>query len=351
MRGMSPEIPPLATCLVGSWPQPDWLLDRHSLAHQTPPRVAVPELWRVDPARLHEAQDDATIVAIRDQERAGLDIITDGEIRRESYSNRFGAALSGIDPDRAGSAPDRLGNPIPVPRVMGPIRRERSLLLEDAVFLRAQTDRITKVTIPGPFTLSQQAQDDHYRDPRALAFAYADVVREEIAELFAAGIDIVQLDEPWMESRAEQAREYGLETLERALDGAAGLIGLHICFGYPGFVPDHDQEYRFLPELAKAPIDHVSIETAQSALPLEVLEVFEGKRIVLGVLALDTEEAETPEEVAARIRRALPHKPATELLVAPDCGMKYLSRASASAKLGALVAGAELVRAEVAAAV
>jgi 5-methyltetrahydropteroyltriglutamate--homocysteine methyltransferase len=331
----------LPTSLVGSYPQPDWLIDREALqAH-----VHARELWRVDPRYLQEAQDDATLVAIRDQERAGLDIVTDGEIRRESYSNRLATALHGIDPERPGTTLNRSGKPIPVPRVTGPLRRDAPLGVDDVAFLRANTDRPVKATIPGPFTMTQQAQNDFYEHEEELALAYADVVREEVVDLFAVGADVVQLDEPWMEARPEQARRYALPTLERALDGVRGTTALHICFGNPAFVPDHLPAYAFLSERAASPVAQISIETAQSGLDLGVLETLSGKTVILGVIALDTAEVETPETVAERIRRALPHKGVDELIAAPDCGMKYLPRDAAFAKLQALVASAQLVRA------
>jgi len=338
---------PLATSLVGSYPQPEWLIDRERLRARLPPRVRARELWRIDPRWLEEAQDAATLAAVRDQERAGLDIVTDGEIRRESYSNRFATALTGVDVDEPGSVLDRNGNPMPVPRITGAIRRTGPVQVRDAEFLRTSTDRAIKVTVPGPFTMAQQAQNEHYEHERELAFAFADAVREEVLDLFRAGADVVQLDEPWMEARPEQARAYGIETLERALDGVEGTTSLHICFGYPLFVPDHPREYVFLPQLAAAPVDQISIETAQARLDLDQLDALGGKTVILGVLALDDERVETPDEVAERIRRALGHKPAGELIAAPDCGMKYLSRDAAYGKLEALVAGARIVRDEV----
>jgi 5-methyltetrahydropteroyltriglutamate--homocysteine methyltransferase len=278
------------------------------------------------------------LVAIRDQERAGLDIVTDGEMRRESYSNYFVSALEGVDVDQPGSVLDRSGNPMPAPRVTGPIRRRDPVEVRDVEFLRAHTERLIKVTVPGPFTMAQQAANEHYEHEQEVAFAFADAVREEVRDLFAAGADIVQLDEPWMESRADAARAYGLETLQRALDGIDGTVALHICFGYPLFVPGHKRAYRFLEELAAAPVQQISIETAQAELDVSVLAKLAGKTIILGVIALDSEEVETPETVAERIRRAQPY--AADLIAAPDCGMKYLSREAAFGKLQALVAGA-----------
>jgi len=333
----------METSLVGSYPQPEWLVDREKLRTRLPPRVRASDLWKIDPEQLRNAQDAATLAAIRDQELAGLDIITDGEIRRESYSNYFVLALDGIDVDTPGEALDRNGNPMPVPRVAGPISRRESILRRDAVFLRSVTDRKIKVTVPGPFTMAQQAQNDHYGSEEEVAFAFADVVREEVTELFEAGVDIVQLDEPWMESRSEQARAYGIETLRRALDGVDGTTVLHICFGYPLFVPGHKRTYRFLPELAAAPVDQISIETAQAELDLEVLEQLSEKTIVLGVIALDSNEVESAQTVAARIERALPYT--SNLVAAPDCGMKYLTRDAAYGKLQSLVGGAKLVTA------
>jgi 5-methyltetrahydropteroyltriglutamate--homocysteine methyltransferase len=333
----------IPTSLVGSYPQPDWLIDREKLRGRLPPRVRARDLWRVDPAFLEEAQDAATLVAVRDQERAGLDIITDGEIRRESYSNRFATALAGVDVDKPGSVPDRSGKGgMPVPRIVGPVRRREPVQVRDVEFLRANTARAVKVTVPGPFTMSQQAQNEHYAHDEEVAFGFADAVREEVRDLFAAGADVVQLDEPWMEARADAAQAYGIATLERALDGIEGTVALHICFGYPLFVPDHARAYRYLPELAAAPVDQISIETAQANLELDVLARLEGKTIILGVLALDDPAVESAETVAERIRRVLPFKRPHELVAAPDCGMKYLPRESAYRKLEALVAGARL---------
>ncbi len=334
----------MLTSLVGSYPQPEWLLDRAKLRGRQPPRIRAADFWRIEERLLEEAQDAATLAAIRDQEKAGLDIVTDGEIRRESYSNRVATALGGIDVDNPGTTLDRNGNPFPVPRIVGPITRAEPILRRDAEFLRANTGRLTKATIPGPFTMAQQAQNDFYAGERDVAFAFADVVRAEIEDLFAAGIDIVQLDEPWMESRADQAREYGIETLQRALDGVTGTTALHICFGYPLFVPGHKREYRFLAELADAPVDQISIESAQAELDLEVLSQLKDKTIILGVIALDSDDVESAETVAARLRRALPYT--QNLVAAPDCGMKYLTREAAFGKLESLVAGAKTVSEE-----
>ncbi len=330
----------MLTSLVGSYPQPEWLIDREKLRGRLPPRIRARDLWRVDPQYLRDAQDAAVLAAIRDQERAGLDIVTDGEMRRESYSNYFVSALEGVDVDEPGTVLDRSGNPMPAPRVTGPIRRRDPVETRDVEFLRASTDRTVKVTVPGPFTMAAQADNQFYEHPEEVAFAFADAVRQEVADLFAAGADIVQLDEPWMESRADAARAYGLETLQRALDGITGTTALHICFGYPLFVPDHARAYRYLPELARAPVSQISIETAQAQLDVSVLEQLQGKTIILGVIALDSDEVETPETVAERIARAQPY--ASDIVAAPDCGMKYLSREAAFGKLQSLVAGARL---------
>jgi 5-methyltetrahydropteroyltriglutamate--homocysteine methyltransferase len=335
-------MPPIGSSLVGSYPQPDWLIDRDALRARLPPRVRARELWRIDPQYLREAQDGAVRLAIADQERAGLTVITDGETRRESYSNQFANALDGIDHDRPGEILSRAGKPTAVPRVTGSLSRRHPINVEDARFLRAHTDRTIKVTIPGPFTMSQQAVDEHYGDEQALAFAYADVVREEIADLFEAGADIVQLDEPWLESQPEAARRIAVPTLTRALEGAAGMTAVHVCFGYPLFVPDHPPEYAFLSELARTPADQISIESAQSGVDAAVLDQLTGKTVMLGVIALDSPQVETPELVAQRLSRALAHTTADRLVAAPDCGMKYLPRDAAYAKLQAMVAGAEL---------
>ncbi len=337
----------LPTSLVGSYAQPDWLIDRAKLAGRFPPRTRAQELWRISPEFLDEAQNDATIVAIRDQERAGLDIITDGEIRRESYSNRFATALDGVDLDNPGTALDRSGHPNPVPRVTGRIRRRHAVEVGDVKFLRANTDRTIKITVPGPFTMSQQAQNDFYDSEEEMALDYAAAVNEEIKDLFAAGADIVQIDEPYMQARPEKAREYGVKALNRALEGVEGETAVHICFGYAAVIHERPEGYSFLPELAGTSANAISIETAQSNLDCSVLESLPGKRIILGVLDLSTHDVETPEVVAARIRRALPYVSADRIIPAPDCGLKYLPRDVAFGKLKALAEGAAIVRAEV----
>jgi 5-methyltetrahydropteroyltriglutamate--homocysteine methyltransferase len=338
----------IPTSLVGSYPQPDWLIDREKLGHRMPPRVRAAELWRVAPEFLEQAQDDATILAIRAQELAGLDIITDGEMRRESYSNRFATALSGIDLDRPGMIVSRTGNSVQVPRVVGRIQRLRPVQIRDLKFLRANTGHKIKITVPGPFTLSQQAQNHHYATEEEMALDYAAALNAEIKDLFAAGADIVQMDEPWMEAHSEKARRFGLAAVTRALDGVTATTALHICFGYAALVPGRPAAYSFLEELADAPVRQISIETAQSSLDCAVLARLLGKTIVLGVLDLSTHEVETPEMVAARIRRALPFVVPERLVAAPDCGMKYLPAESAFGKLKALVAGAATVRGELA---
>jgi len=336
----------LPTSLVGSYCQPDWLIDRAKLAGRFPPRTRAKELWRIPEEFLAEAQDDATRIAIREQEEAGLDIITDGEIRRESYSNRFATALEGVDIDNPGSALDRSGHPNPVPRVVGPIRRKHAVEVDDLKFLKRHTDRMVKMTVPGPFTMSQQAQNDYYPDLRAAALDYAQAVKEEIADLFAAGADVVQLDEPYMQARPEQAEEYGLEALNTALDGAAGPTAVHICFGYAAIIHERPSGYSFLPQFKNCGCNQISIETAQSNLDTAVLEELRGKTIILGVLDLADHSVETPETVAGRIRRALPHVDADKVIVAPDCGLKYLPRDVAFGKMKAMADGAAIVRAE-----
>jgi 5-methyltetrahydropteroyltriglutamate--homocysteine methyltransferase len=336
----------LPTSLVGSYPQPDWLIDREKLSKQMPPRVRSRDLWRVSPEWLDQAQDDATILAIRDQERAGLDIVTDGEIRRESYSNRFATALEGVDLDHPGTVLSRTGRRSIVPRVAGKIRRKHPVQVRDVQFLRANTGRAIKITVPGPFTMSQQALNDHYDTEEALALDYAAAVNQEIKDLFAAGADIVQIDEPYMQARPEKAREFGLKAVSRALDGVTGVTAIHICFGYAAIVRERPSGYSFLPELARCPVDQISIETAQSSLDCSVLSELQGKTIILGVLDLSTHEVETPEIVAERIRRALPYVNPERLVIAPDCGLKYLPREVAFGKIVAMVAGAGLIRSQ-----
>jgi 5-methyltetrahydropteroyltriglutamate--homocysteine methyltransferase len=336
----------LETQAVGSYPQPEWLIDRERLGERLPPRVRARELWRVPEPYLEEAQDDATRLAVADMERAGIDVVTDGEMRRESYSNRFATALEGVDLDEPGVALDRTGHPNPVPRVVGPIRRARPVEVRDVELLRSLTSRRIKITVPGPFTMTQQAQNDHYPDDRALALAYAGAVNEELRDLKGAGADVVQIDEPYLQARPEPAREYALEAIDRALEGIEGETVLHTCFGYAHIVHDRPSGYPFLRELNGCRATHLSLEAAQPNLDPEVLHELPDKVIILGVLDLGSSEVETPDVVAARIRRALPVVPPERLVVAPDCGMKYLPRERAFRKLEAMVAGARLVRDE-----
>jgi 5-methyltetrahydropteroyltriglutamate--homocysteine methyltransferase len=334
----------LATSVVGSYPQPDWLIDRERLGQRLPPRVRARELWRVPEELLEQAQDDATRLAVQDMERTGVDIVTDGEMRRESYSNRFATALDGVDIDNPGVALDRTGHENPVPRVVGPIRRNRPVEVRDVEFLRSITARRIKITIPGPFTMTQQAQNDHYSDERSLALAYADAVNEELRDLKSAGADVVQIDEPYLQARPEPARDHTVEAINRALDGIDGDKVLHTCFGYAHIVKNRLTGYPFLRELGDCSATHVSLEAAQPGLDPEVLRDLSGKTIVLGVLDLGADEVETANVVAERIRRALSVVPPDRLVVAPDCGMKYLPRERAFGKLEAMVAGARLVR-------
>jgi 5-methyltetrahydropteroyltriglutamate--homocysteine methyltransferase len=333
----------LVTTVVGSYPQPDWLIDRERLGARLPPRVRARELWRVPEPYLEEAQDDATRLAVQDMERAGVDVITDGEMRRESYSNRFATALDGVDLDNPGVALDRTGHENPVPRVLGPIRRTRPVEIRDVEFLRSITDRRIKITVPGPFTMTHQAQNDHYPDERSLALAYAEAVNDELRDLKAAGADIVQIDEPYLQARPEPAREYAVEAINRALEGIDGETVLHTCFGYAHIVKDRLTGYPFLRELGDCAASHISLEAAQPKLDAELLRDLPDKTIVLGVLDLGSSEAETPARVAERIRAALVVVEPERLVVAPDCGMKYLPRDLAFRKLQSMVAGARLV--------
>jgi 5-methyltetrahydropteroyltriglutamate--homocysteine methyltransferase len=335
----------LKTTVVGSYPQPGWLIDRDKLGSKVP-RVRQPEIWRIPEPFLEEAQDDATLIAIRDMERAGIDIITDGEMRRESYSNRFATALDGIDLDNPGSTINRSGVPIPVPRVCAPVRRRSPVEVRDVEFLRRNTERTVKITLPGPFTMAQQAQDDYYRDEEALAMAFAEAVNQEIRDLKAAGADVVQIDEPWLQARPDAAARYGVKAINRALAGIPGTTVVHLCFGYAAAVKAKPSGYSFLPQLADSIASEVSIEAAQPRLDLGVLADLAPKAVLLGVINLADESVESAQTVAERIRAGLKHVPAERLLAAPDCGMKYLSRATAFGKLKALAEGTAIVRRE-----
>jgi len=340
-------VQPLLTTVVGSYPQPAWLVDRAKLGSKVP-RVRAPEIWRVAPEHLEEAQDDATLLAIRDMERAGIDIITDGEMRRESYSNRFATALDGVDIVNPGTTINRSGARAVVPRITGPIRRRGPVEVRDVQFLRANSAKPIKITVPGPFTMTQQAQDDYYKDEEALAMAYAAAVNEELKDLKRAGADIVQLDEPWLQARAERAARYGVSAINRALDGIPGTTVVHLCFGYAAAVKDKPSGYSFLGQLAETRASQISIEAAQPRLDLGVLRELAPKSVMVGVIDLGTTAIETPELVAERIRAALKYIAPDKLVAAPDCGMKYLERDVAFGKLAALARGAAMVRKEIA---
>ena len=334
------------TTLVGSYPQPEWLIDRQKLAGRFPPRTRAKELWRIPAEYLEEAQNDATLVAIRAQEQAGIDIITDGEIRRESYSNRFATALSGVDIDNPGTALDRSGHPNPVPRITGPVKRLHPVEVDDLKFLKAHTTRKVKITVPGPFTMSEQAQNDYYKTAEEASLAYAQAVNEEIRDLFAAGADVVQIDEPYMQARPERARQYGLKALNKALEGITGETAVHICFGYAAVIHARPSGYSFLPEMRGCSCKQVSLETAQSNLDCSVFTQLDNKKIMVGCIDLSDMNIETPQTVVDRIKRALPYVKKENVILAPDCGMKYLPRDVADGKLRAMVEGAKLLRKE-----
>ena len=342
------KLPLLPTTIVGSYPQPDWLIDRERLKKSLPPRVRAKELWRIDEAWLADAQEAATLVAIRDQELAGIDLVGDGEMRRESYSNRLATALSGIDSDNHGTAIDRTGKANPVPRVVGPIRRVGPIEVQDVAFLKRHSTKPVKLTIPGPFTMTQQAQNDYYPSAEALAMDYAAAVNEEVQALFEAGVDVVQLDEPYLQARADQAQDYALAAIDRALEGVTGTTALHICFGY-ALVHGNTvkpKAYDFLAELNRSRVDVISVEAAQPNLDPSILAELPDKIIMYGVLDLSDPEIETPERVADRIRQALKYVSSDRLWIAPDCGMKYHSREVAFGKLKAMADGAAIVRRE-----
>jgi 5-methyltetrahydropteroyltriglutamate--homocysteine methyltransferase len=338
------RLPLLPTTVVGSYPQPPWLVDHDKLISVTPPRVRLAEVWRIGGELQEQAQDDATRLAIRDMETAGLDIISDGEIRRESYFNRFATALSGIDLDKPGYLPDRTGAQIPVPRVVGPIKRLRPVQLRDTEFLRAETRKPIKMTVPGPFTMSQLAINEYYPDEESLVMAYAEAVNAELRDIKAAGADVVQIDEPYLQAKPEKAAAYGVAGIDRALAGIAGPTIVHMCFGYAYAVKNKPSGYSFLPELDRCCAGQISIEAAQPKLDLSVLASLPSKSILLGTLDLGDSGIETAETIASRIQAALAHVPAERLIIAPDCGMKYLSRETALGKLKAMVAGAAIVR-------
>lgn len=337
----------LKTTLVGSYSQPDWLIDRQRLADIVPPRARARDLWRVEDPWLQQAQDDATILAVRDQERAGIDIVTDGEIRRESYSNRFATELEGMDSDNPAEIPSRTPGRVQiVPRVVGKLRRKGPVQVRDVAFLRSITDKPIRITIPGPFTMTQQLYDEYYKDEPALAMDFAAALNEEIRDMFAAGADVVQLDEPFLQAQPDKARDFGLAAIDKAVEGVTGATALHLCFGYGARVASKPNAYAFLAELERTRIKEISIETAQPKLDCATLIGLPTKQVMIGVLDLSDFTAEAPEVVAQRIRKVLPYVDARRITVAPDCGLKYMPRAVAFAKLKAMVEGAAIVRRE-----
>jgi 5-methyltetrahydropteroyltriglutamate--homocysteine methyltransferase len=341
-------VPLIPTTLVGSYIQPDWLIDRERIVKMAPPRVRAKEVWRVPEDELEAAQDKATREAMQELEQAGLDILTDGEVRRESYSNRFHSAIDGIDLDNPAAVKGRSGGTIYVPRVVGPVSRREPVQVRDVEFMRSVTDKPIKITMPGPFTMTHVSHDEHYNDDEALAMALADIVRDEVADLFEAGADIVQLDEPWLQARPEQAGRYGIKAINRALEKASGTTAVHLCFGY-GYVVKNkpDSGYSFLPELEDCAADQISIEAAEPHVDLKILEKLPSKTVMVGVIDLGTHDVETPEQVAGRLRAALDVLPPERVVAAPDCGLKYLPDAVARGKLKAMIEGAAIVRAEV----
>ena len=337
---------PLETTVVGSYPQPNWLIHRERLGSKVP-RVRAPEIWKVEAAHLEEAHNDATLIAIRDMERAGIDIITDGEMRRESYSNRFATALEGIDTVKPGTVKARSGHETPVPRVVARIRRKGPVEVRDVAFLRANTDRTVKITLPGPFTMSQQAVNEFYKDAEEMVMDYAAAVNAEARDLEKAGADIIQLDEPWLRNNPEEAKLYAVRVINRALEGLPVPTVVHLCFGYAAVVRGGKPTgYAFLPQLADSIAHQISIESAQPKIDLGVLKELAPKKIMLGVIDLNDPGIETPGKVAERIRAGLKQVPADKLLPAPDCGTKYLPRATAFGKLKSLAEGAAIVRRE-----
>lgn len=330
--------------IVGSYSQPDWLVYKDRMAKSLPPRVRAEDIWRIPLELLESAQNDATRLAIKDMEEAGLDIITDGEIRRESYSNRFATALNGVDIDNAGKAMDRTGKMHDVPRVVGPISRRHAVEVEDVKFLLANTRRTTMISVPGPFTMSRQAQNDFYSSDAEMALGYAEAVNAEILDLHAAGVDIVIIDEPYMEARSEEAREYGIAALQRALVGVTGKTAVHICFGYGQKMQDKPDQYHFLAEMKDVPCDRISIETAQPRLDCSVLRELPNHNIMLGVVNLGTPAVDTVDEIIARVERALPYIDKERVILAPDCGLKYIPRENAFQKLRNMCEAARRLR-------
>src|ERR1700744_5277954 len=313
------------------------------------PRTRMTQMWRIPEAYLEQAQDDATIVAIRDMERAGIDIVTDGEIRRESYSNRFATALEAIDANTPAMITARSGQQTPVPRVVGPIKRTGAVELRDMQFLRKNTDHAAKITLPGPFTMSQQAKNEFYKDDEELAMAFAEAVNAEALELEKAGADVIQLDEPWVRNNPDLARRYAVKAINRALQGIKVPTVVHVCFGYAAVVPGDTKPagYSFLAELSDSTADQISIQAAQPKLGLGVRKDLSSKKILLGVIDLGNPKIEPASIIADRIRHGLKYVAAERLIPAPDCRMKYMPRHIAFGKLKAMCDAAATVRKEI----
>jgi 5-methyltetrahydropteroyltriglutamate--homocysteine methyltransferase len=337
----------LPTTVVGSYPQPGWLVDREELTSHMVPRVRFPKMWRVADPFLEQAQDDATIIAIRDMERAGIDVVTDGEMRRESYSNRFATTLEGVDSTNPVVVTNAAGLNSVLPRVVGKVRRRGPVEVRDMEFLRRNTSRKAKITMPGPFTMAQQVKNEFYKDIEELAMDYAVAVNEEALDIQKAGADVIQLDEPWLRNDPDAARRFGIKAINRALQGITIPTAIHLCFGYAFLIKfEKPNQYFFLEELADSKVDQISIEAAQPKVDLGVLKNLSNKKIILGVINLGDQIVERPEQVAERIRTGLKYVSPDRLIPAPDCGMKYLSREVAFGKLKAMADGAAIVRKE-----
>ena len=337
------------TTIAGSLPKPGWLA--------TPGQLWAP--WLLEGDALADGKRDAVRLALRDQERAGIDIVTDGEQTRRHFVTTFLEGLDGVDFAHKKSVRIRNRYDADVPVVVGPVARRHPVFVDDARFLRAATGRKVKVTLPGPMTMVDTLYDAHYKSREKLAWAFAEILNDEARAIEGAGVDVIQFDEPAFNVYFDEVRDWGVKTLDRAAQGLACVTAVHICYGY-GIKANIDwkktlgSEWRqyeeTFPLLARSAIRQVSLECANSRVPIELIGLLEGKDVLVGAIDVATDRVETPEDVAKTIRAALKYVPADRLQPCTNCGMVPLAREVARGKLRALGAGASLVRTELTAA-
>ena len=337
----------LPTSTAGSLPKPSWLAEPETLW----------SAWKLQGAELVDARQDALSLSLHEQQRAGIDIVSDGEQSRQHFVTTFIEHLSGVDFEQRKTVTIRDRYEASVPSVVGPVARERPVFVDDARFLRQQTDRPLKWALPGPMTMVDTLYDGHYKSREKLAWEFAKILNQEARDLAAAGVDIIQFDEPAFNVFFDEVNDWGIAALEKAIEGVECETAVHICYGY-GIKANTDwkktlgsewrQYEKIFPKLQASNIDIVSLECQNSHVPMELIELIRGKKVMVGAIDVATHTIETPEEVANILRKALQFVDADKLYPCTNCGMAPLPRAVAQGKLNALSAGAAIVRAELA---